>query len=156
MTWFFLINLINKNKKGQVWSFDAAAGMIIFMAAMIVLFFYAIDYTNQSGIKIGDLSYQGNIAGEFILNEEHGILTSNKINQTKLDDFYYLNYSAKKSELGVKDDFYFTIPDLEINGTPADYVGKINGTVVKNVIQVTRFTIYKNKPVQLNIFIWDK
>mgnify|MGYP001616494262 CR=1 FL=1 len=149
---FFLTNFVSK--RAQVWSLDAMVGIIIFTAAMVVLFFYAMNYTNQSEINIEDLSYQGNIAAEFILSEEHGILTSNKINQTKLDEFYYSDYEKKKGELGVKDDFYFTMPDLEINGSAVDYVGKMNGTAVKNVIQVTRFSIYKNKPVQFNIFVW--
>ncbi|MFA4953669.1 MAG: hypothetical protein WC584_05585 [Candidatus Pacearchaeota archaeon] len=152
MVWFFSTDFYDK--QGQVWSLDVIVGITIFMAAMVILFFYAMNYTNQSEINMEDLSYQGNIASEFILSEQHGILTSNKINQTKLDSFYYSDYGAKKSELGVKDNFYFTLTDLEINGTFVDYVGKMNETDVKNVIQVTRFTIYKNKPVQFNIFIW--
>ncbi len=146
--------ILIKKKKAQVWSLDAVAGIIIFTAAMAVLFFYAINYNNQSEINIGDLSYQGNLAAELILSEEDGILTDNKINQTKLDEFYYSDYNAKKRGFGIKDDFYFVLPELEINGSDADYVGKVNSSAVDNLIQVTRFTIYKNKPVQFDIFIW--
>ena len=142
------------NKKGQAWSVDVIAAIIIFTAGISILFFYAINFNNQSQINIDDLNYQGNFASEFILSEDRGILVENKINQTKLDDFYNADYETKRVELGVKDNFYFTIPYLEIEGIPRDYVGRVNTTSVENLIQINRFTIYKNKPVTFRLYVW--
>ena len=142
------------DKKGQAWSMDVIVAIIIFTAGIAILSFYAINLNNQSQINIDDLNYQGNFASEFILSEERGILAENKINQTKLDDFYNSDYEDKRVELGVKDNFYFTIPDLEIGGIPRDYVGMKNTTEVENFIQVNRFTIYKNKPVMFRLYVW--
>src|SRR3989344_2746537 len=63
---------------------------------------------------------------------------------------YAINYSSqtKKNQLGLKYDFYFVMDDLEANGNPVGYMGKSNTSEIENLIQVTRLTIYKNKPVK--------
>jgi len=102
------------------------------------------------------LFYEGNLASKLILSEEDfGILSDGKISQSKLENFNNLNYESKKSLLGINNDFYFTVDELEIGGTPVDYIGKINNTETESLIQITRINVYKNIPVKFKIFVWN-
>jgi len=144
-----------QNKKGQVWSFDIVIAILIFFAGVIILFFYAINYSNQSNEELDSLFYQGNVASEIILSGtgNFGILTDGKIDQSKLNSFYSLTYEEMRAGLGIKDDFYFVIGGMEINGVPTEYVG-MKDVNAKNNIKINRFVIYKNKIVKFQIYIW--
>lgn len=146
---------ILKNKKAQVWSLDLLIAGVIFLIGIIVLYNYAMNYSSQSNSNLDELFYEGNLASELILSEEDaGILSEDIINQSKLDAFYNLDNSTKKSTLGVKSNFYFTMENLEIEGSSKAYVGIMNSSQVDNLIQITRLTIYKNKPTKFQLFVW--
>ncbi|MEM3074452.1 MAG: hypothetical protein QW727_00720 [Candidatus Pacearchaeota archaeon] len=154
MVKFILINKGNK-KKAQAWSLDIIIAMIIFTSGIIMLFIFTINYANQAGNQLDDLLNQGRTASELILNnDESGILSDNIINQTKLENFYNSNYELLKRRLGVKDDFYFTIDNLEINGTQKEYIGRINSTKIENLIKIERISVYKNKLIKFNLYVW--
>ena len=75
--------LINQ-KKAQIWSIDLVAACVIFIIGIIVLYIYSINYLNQAQDSLDNLLHDGNVAAELLLREEYpGILTDNKINQTK-------------------------------------------------------------------------
>ncbi len=144
-----------KNKKAQGWSLDLIIAGLIFLAGVITLYVYAINYTSQSQKNLDELFYEGNLASELILSEEDfGILTDNRVNQTKLDD-YYLNYSSKKAMSGLTHDFYFIMDDLTANGNSVDYIGKMNTTNTESLIQITRITIYQEKPTKFQLYVWE-
>ena len=144
-----------RSKKGQTWSLDLVIASIIFLSGIVMLYIYAINYTSQSKGKLDELFYEGNLASELILSgDDFGILTDNSVNQTKLDDFYS-NYAQKKALIGVKRDFYFILQNLTIGGNIKDYVGVMNSTNTNSLIQVTRITIYKNKPTRFNLYLWE-
>ena len=144
-----------RSKKAQAWSLDVVVAIVIFMAGVIILYVYAINYVNQGGQQLDDLLYQGNTAAELLLgDDELGLVSNGKINQDKLNDFYASDYKLKKMRLGVKDDFYFILPNLEVNGTLVGYAGLMNSTAVKNSIKVSRFSVYKNKPIKFQIYVW--
>jgi len=146
---------LTKNKKAQAWSLDVSVAIVIFITGIIILYIYAINYTEQSNKDLNYLLYEGNTASELILNEgELGIISKGKINQTKLDNFYYSDYEDIRNKLKIRDNFYFLMDDLEINGTQINYVGNKNTTSIDSLIKIDRFTIYKNKPVKFQLFIW--
>ncbi len=145
-----------KSKRSQVWSLDIIVAAIIFLIGIIVLYFYAINYSSQAKVELDELFYDGKIASDLLLSEEDfGILINSKINQSKLNGFDALSDQDKRGVLGVSHNFYFTFDNLEINGNPTEYVGIINTTQTENLIQVTRLTIYKNKPIKFQLFVWD-
>ncbi len=146
-------NLINK--KAQVWGLDLVVASIIFLAGIILLYFYVINYSSQSRSQIEELSYDANLASTLILSEESaGIVSDGKINQTKLDEFYDTDYNSEKAQLGVTNDFYFTLDNLEINGSPVSYVGKLNETETASLVKLTRVTVYKDKLTKFEIFVY--
>lgn len=145
-----------KSKKGQGWSLDVVVAGVIFLAGIIILYFYAINYTSQTQKNLEDLFYEGNVATEFVLsNGDFGILSNNKINQTKLDEFNN-SYAARKQFVGVTRDFYFVFDGMKINGVAANYAGKMNSTNTESLIQITRVTIYENKPVKFQLYVWEQ
>ena len=146
---------LSKSKKGQVWSLDLIVAVSIFLIGIIVLFFYALNYTNQSQNNLEYLYLQGHTAGEILLSEDSsGILSNGIINQTKLEIFYDKNYAEQKSVLGVKDDFYITLDDLVIDSNPVNFVGEINESNVNDLIKINRIVAYRNKPSKLQMYIW--
>jgi|WetSurMetagenome_2_1015567.scaffolds.fasta_scaffold249067_1 hypothetical protein len=151
-----VLSLFNKNKKAQGWSLDLVVGITIFLAGIIILYVYVVNYSSQSQKTLDELNYEGNLAAQLILSpDDFGILTNDRVNQTKLDQ-YYFNYSMKKSSLGIDHDFYFVMNNLEANGTVVNYIGKTNTTTtISNLIKVTRITIYKQKPTKFELYVWS-
>ncbi|MFH1451576.1 MAG: hypothetical protein ABIF88_00175 [archaeon] len=145
-----------KNKKAQAWSLDAIIATFIFVIGIAVIFVYAVNSGDFDNRGLENLFFQGNTLSEMVLDEmEPGILSGDTINQTKLNEFYNLDYETKKDVFGVKDEFYIKLEGLEIDGAPADYIGKLNDTEVRNLVVVSRLTIYKNIPIIINFNIWN-
>jgi len=143
------------NKKGQGWSLDLVVAGVIFFSGVVILYIYAINYSSQAQVNLDEMFYEGNLAAELILSEgNYGILVDHKVNQSKLNNFH-ANYTYLKTLFGVNRHFYFTLKDLELNGNPATYVGRINSSNVDNLIQITRLTIYKNSPTKLQLYVWN-
>jgi len=146
---------IIKNKKGQAWSIDIMISILIFFAGVSILFFYSINYNDQANSSLADLFNQGNTASNLLLsNEELGLLSNSIINQTLLNNFYNSNYSNRKTGLGIRDNFYFTLDNLEVDNISVDYVGNINTTIARNLIKIERIVTYKNKPSKFDLYIW--
>ncbi len=151
-----ILILNKKNKLGQVWSLDIIIAGVIITTGIIILYIYAINYTNQSQENLDYLFYEGNLASQLILSEENfGILdNASQINQSKLDDYYY-NYDLKKSVLGITKNFYFELDNMtEVNGTAVPYIGRKSPTTSSS-IKITRITIYKNQPIKFDLYVWD-
>ena len=129
---------------------DLIIAGVIFLIGIVILYNYAINYSSQSKNNLDELFYEGNLASDLILsNEDYGILSDNIVNQTKLDEFDSLSDSEKKSALGLRYDFYFTMGGLD------GFVGITNSSQVSSLIQVTRLTIYENKPVKFQLYVWQ-
>ncbi|MCK5612408.1 hypothetical protein KAR91_61620 [Candidatus Pacearchaeota archaeon] len=144
------------NKKAQVWSLDLLVAFMIFTAGIIIVYFFAINYIQGSPVILRELFFEGELASSTLMSDEAtGILSSGKINQTKLDEFDALTDQQKKIRLGVSNSFYFTIPDLEIAGVSKSAVGILNTTSTNNQVQTSRIVIYQNKPVKLSLISWN-
>jgi len=160
--------LINK-KKAQVWGFDLVIALTIFLVGIIVIYIYAINFLNEGEENLNQLLNDGNLASFLILSagtpqnwtltdvEIPGILTEEKINQTKLENLHSLsqtNYTKIKRMLGTNYELYFNFTNIEISGNPIDGIGNLPASE-KNLIKIERFTIYNNKPVKFNLFVWS-
>ena len=141
------ISIRNRNKKAQAWGLDLVMAVVIFLVAIVILYLYALNYSSSSKNQLEGLFYEGQLASDLILSEDDfGILTESKVNQTKLDE-YSTDYTNKKATLGVINDFYFIIED--------SYYGKQNTTQVENSIKITRIAIYHNRPTKLELYVWN-
>jgi len=139
-----------KSKRSQAWSLDLIIAGFIFLVAIMTLYLYAINYSSQSQENLNELYSEGQVASELILSEnDFGILSDKRVNQTKLDEYNYTsNYSGKRDVLGVTHDFYFSIDGSNF--------GRLNSTQISDLIQITRITIYQDKPTKFEIYIYDE
>ena len=168
------------NKKAQGWGMDLVIAFIIFSIGIIVFYFYSINGVDESKELIEKLFYDGKIIAGTIISEGYpadwnstnvvkiGIISNNKINDTKIELFYNMTwittdgYNQTKRLFNTAYDYYFFL-DKNItlsNGSQVDGIGAhgfnrktISGNVT-DMIKVSRFTIYKDNPITAYVYIW--
>ncbi len=162
-------------KKAQIWGIDLAIALIIFSIGIIVLYVYSLNSPAESKENMENLLYEGNAITEIILSEgsplnwsienvtKLGILTNNKIDETKIKNFYNFtqtDYNKTKSIFNTRFDYLFflsepiMIDSLEVPGLGKPGINKENINS-RNLIKITRFTVYKEKPVTAYLYIWE-
>lgn len=162
--------LYSTNKHAQAWGIDLMIASVIFTVAIVFFYFYALNEPNEAQETIDALYYDGKIITDSILSEGYpknwnstnvvtiGILSQNKINETKLERFYNrsdLTYAKTKTLFNTKYNYYFFLnEDMIIDGTTIQGIGKepLND---KNLIKITRFTVYKEKPMTAYLYVWE-
>ena len=154
------------NKKSQAWGLDLFVAITIFLLGLIGAYIYAINFLNESQEILESLYSEGTYISDLILSEGvpsnwtlgdvriPGILSNKKINQTKLDNFYQIDYDELKNLLNAKNEFYFNFSNMEVSGQPIEGIGNPPSNP-ENMLQIERFTIYKNKPIKFTLFIWN-
>jgi len=162
-------------KRGQAWGFDLIVASIIFLAGIISFYVYSQNVPGQSQEILDTLSYSGSLVANSLLSDGFpnnwpadpnsvvtiGILTDNKINDSKLAAFYDLNITGRYEEtkilFNINQEYYVNLSSVPFDlPNPGDGgIGNIPPENPKNLIKTTRFTIYQNKPVTLNVYIWE-
>ena len=164
-------------KKAQAWGFDMMIASMIFISGIIIFYVYSLNYPKESQETLDQLFSEGDFITESLLSEglppnwdensviRIGIITNNKINDSKLEKFYLLansqlnpqGYAKAKSVLNTKYNFFMNFSEqMVINSNPVNGVGKsFDGEQTKNIIKITRATIYQNKIVSLNLYVWE-
>ena len=159
-----------RGKKGQAWGIDLGVAFIIFSVGIVSFYFYALNQPNEARYLQEILSYEGKSIASSILSEGYpedwnsdnvatiGILTDNKINETKLGRFYNLsieNYGKTKKEIKTRFNYYYSLDkNISIEGKEVEGIGA-EPTSVKNLIKIPRFTIYQNEPITAYVYIWE-
>jgi hypothetical protein len=97
-------------KNGQAWGIDLMFAATMLIIGIVIFYFYSINYPTEGADTLALLEYDGKIITDSLLSEGYpnswtqedvvtiGLLSDNKINETKLENFYYLsqgNYSKK-------------------------------------------------------------
>lgn len=164
------------HKKAQIWGIDLFAASLIFSVSMAFFYFYLLNDRESPKENIELLQYRGKVITDSLLSEgspdnwvignvfEIGLLSNGKINETKLEQFYNLsqnNYQLTKSLFNSEYDYYFflernmTIGALEIEGIGKPGITK-NNIIAKNLIKVSRVSVYKNRPIGATLYIWKE
>jgi len=162
--------LINMNNKSQAWGMDLTVASVLFIFGIVVFYFYALNNPNEAQETIDALFYDGNIIADSILSEGHpsnwnsgnvvtiGILSQGKINETKLKGFYDLassDYQKTKHLFNTKYEYYFNLSEVMIiDSTDVEGIG-LKPSNPENIIKITRFSIYKNKPISAYLYMWN-
>jgi hypothetical protein len=164
--------------KGQVWSLDIMAGLMLFLVGIMIFFVYSLNQPSQAQETLALLNYDGKIIADNLLSSGYpdnwnsqtaitiGITTEEKINQTKLETLYQMvyiqnNYTKTKNLFNTIYDYYFFLDqNITISSGPIEGIGKpgitknnINAT---DLIKITRYTIYQNKTTPLYLYIWQE
>ena len=166
-----------KRRKAQAWGFDMMIASIIFISGIIIFYVYSLNYPKESQEVLDRLYSDGDFIAELILSEglpvnwdagnviRIGLTTNNKINETKLERFYNLadsqsnpaGYAQAKSIFSTKYNFFMNFSQqMTVGSNPVQGVGKsFQNEQVTNIIKITRATIYQNKIVSLDLYIWE-
>jgi hypothetical protein len=158
------------SKKAQAWGFDLMIALSIFMTGVVTFWLFSMNSYDESSDIIKSLSYEGQVVSDSILSEGDpsdwtadnvvriGVLSSNSINDTKLEQFYSLSlndYQKTKNLLNTNDEYYFFLSEpMVIDGLQVQGIGMKNSSS-NNLIKITRYTIYEDKPVTANLYIWN-
>ncbi len=159
-----------KRKTAQAWGIDLAVAMIIFTFGILIFFFYAINRPNEAKENIDSLSYDGEVIADSILSKGYpdnwnttnigtlGVLSDNKVNETKLEYFYNLSaedYNRTRALFNTRFEYYLSFSqNMSISGLEVEGIGSEPNNE-ENLIKITRFTIYKNKPTTVYFYIWE-
>ena len=146
------------------------------MKQLILIFFvYTFNFSGEAEETFKQINYDGELIFRNIISEGHpqdwdsgnvviiGIISENKINETKLERFYDLaqnNYLHTKNLFKSRYEYYFFLgEDMTINSVEIEGIGKPgttkNNINAVNLIKITRFTIYKDKPITANLYVWE-
>lgn len=163
------------NVKAQAWGIDLMIAIMIFSMGIIVFYIYSINSPGEQKENFQELSYQGENIAKVILSEgypldwnsqnviEIGILSNNKINDTKLERFYDLSqsdYNKTKEIFNTRYDYYFffdnnmTFNSSEVRGIGKPGTDPANINAI-NLIKKTKVVIYKDKPATAYLYIWE-
>ncbi len=151
----------------------------IFSVGILVFFVYTTNYSGEARANFEDLSYEGDLVMNNILSEGApenwhlagptitlGLSTNGKLDDEKLDELDNLitngDYGKTKILLNTKFDYYFFLDqnlNLHMNGVTKEGLGKPgtnkDNILATNLIKITRFTVYKDKPVTAYLYIWE-
>ena len=159
-------------RKAQAWGFDLIMAAIVFLAGIVIFYIYSLNYPTEGKENLDALSYEGNLIADNLLSSGFpkdwtktnvvaiGIADEGKINETKLSRLNDLandigGYDKTRALFNTKFQYYFNLTEImTIDGSNVNYIGQLQSTP-KNLIKITRFTAYKNKPVTLNVYVWD-
>jgi hypothetical protein len=159
-----------KKRKAQAWGFDLIIATGIFIFGLVMFFLYTINYPSGEQEKLDDLLYEGGIVADNLLStgtpedwstssvSKIGLLTNNTISQDKLEQFYNLastDYKKTKVLFGTKYNYFVNFSkSIEISGVPIEGIGLFSGTT-RNNIKISRIAIYENKPITIEVNVWD-
>jgi hypothetical protein len=164
--------------KGQIWSLDLMAGIALFLVGILIFFIYTLNQPSQAKETLELLTYDGKIIADNLLSEGYpsnwtpstaitiGITSSSKINQTKLETLYQMiytdnDYTRTKNLFNTEYEYYFFLEEnMTAGGNSIEGIGKPGATPeninAKNLIKITRYTIYQNKTTPLYLYIWNE
>lgn len=168
--------LTSKPKRGQAWGVDLMVAMIIFSIGILFFLLYSFNNAAVSAGNYEAIYNEGKLISENLLSEGYpenwnssnvlliGLTKDNKIDQNKLEEFYNLSqndYYRTKKIFGTRYDYYFLIEgNLTVNSTEMSGFGKPGVNIAeinpKNLIKINRVSVYKNKPVEISIYLWEQ
>ncbi len=175
----------NKSKlmknKSQLWGIDLMIAVTLFVFGIMIFYIYNLNAPSDVRENFEYMYYDGDLIMNSILSEGYptdwnthtedlvkiGILTDGKINNTKLQAFNDLvdtepKYKISKTNFSTKYDYYFYLDStMESIGAGHDGIGKPGVArdpitiTSRNLIKITRFTIYENKPMTAYLYVWE-
>lgn len=164
-------------KKAQAWGFDLMVAVVIFLSGIIIFYIYSLNAPGQGKETIENLFFDGNFITDSLLSAGSpndwsesnvisiGITDNNRINESKLETLYdFANpssnpngYQVTKSLFNTRFEYFFNFTEtpITINDATVQGVGSYFSQTPKNLIKIQRITIYQNKPVTLDLYIWE-
>ena len=151
-------------KEGQAWGFDLVIGMVIFIIGIFSFYLYTINLSGGGGEVIQQLEQNGELIADSLMSEGSpldwnagnvvriGLLSEDRINQTKLDGFRTLagaDYARTKSLFRINNEYFVYLDN--------DFAGGIgrNSAGATNLFKIARVVIYNQSVTTLNVYSWN-
>lgn len=153
-----------ENKKAQAWGFDLVVGLIIFLVGILAFYIYTANLPSQGEEMLQELQQEGEVVADSLMTEGSpvdwtpsrveriGLLSDDRINQTKLDNFRSLagsSYGSTRSMFRITNHYF-----VYLGGDVAGGIGA-NPTGATNLVKVTRVVVYNQSVKTLNVEIWS-
>ena len=167
-----------QNRKAQIWSLDLMTGLALFLVGIMIFFIYSLNQPSQAKETFAFLNYDGKVIADNLLSQGYpnnwnpsnvitiGIISDSKINQSKLENLYQMiyvqnNYTKTKNIFNTEYDYYFFLSEnITVSSGKIEGIGKPGATPnninAKDLIKITRFTIYENKTTPLYLYLWQE
>jgi hypothetical protein len=171
------------NKKAQGWSLDLVIASIIFTAGILTFYIYIAAQPIKADAYLTPLTKTGNLIANDLMSlglpldweiksqsefVKLGILSSDKrIDPVKLQTLFDLannpdgtlepiGYQLSKTLFNTRYNYWISLSvPFEDGLTGISGIGSDPPDTAQNLIKITRFTIYKDKPVTLDIRVWE-
>lgn len=152
---------MTNTKRAQAWGFDLIAGTMIFLAGMMLFYFYTINYSGGEGEILNVLHQEGELISDTLLSEgspfnwdssnvaKIGLLSGNKINETKWNYFKSLNYNSTRVLFRIRNEYYVYFDEDESNGIGLLPINP------KNLVKTTRVVVYQNNITTMKVYSWN-
>ncbi|MBU0761279.1 MAG: hypothetical protein KJ600_03370 [Nanoarchaeota archaeon] len=150
-----------KANLAQAWGFDLIVAMVIFLTGIVFFYMFALNYPGGEEEKFQELQHDGELIADSLLSEGSpvdwdasnviriGLLSGDKINESKVGNFSALDYATAKSLFRVRNNFFVYFGDETDNGIGLDSGGS------ENLVKLTRAVVYNNKVTTMNLHIWN-
>jgi hypothetical protein len=163
-------------KKAQVWILDVFFALMIFVAVLVIFFRSELNLSDNDEQALDEMMFESKLVSDSLLSTgfprdwnssnvtEIGIANNYRINLTKLDRLQQMGYTATKSRLRTKFDYYFyfesvdgimPVGSTEGYGKPLINSTNILGQNPHNLVSLSRFAIFRSRPVRMVIFLWN-
>ncbi len=152
-----------ERKKAQAWGFDLVVGMVIFIIGILSFYLYTTNISAGEGEIIQRLQQNGELVADSLMSEGSpadwdetnvvriGLLSGNRLNQTKLDSFRNLanaDYNYTKILFRINNEYF-----IYLDEDPANGIG-LDGASATNLYKITRVVVYNQSGTTLNIYSW--
>ena len=157
-------------EKAQIWSIDLIIAVMIFTTGIVFFYVYTLNYGQEVENTLASLEYDaGHIAdmlhtSGFPKNWSSedvitlGISDSGQINESKLAELAALtdsDYSRTQTLFTTQYNWYINFSEPMLIGiTTRNTIGSTSTNPANN-LRVQRITVYRNKPVLMNVYIWE-
>lgn len=157
-------------ERGQAWAFDLMIAITLFTVGLVSFYLYSLNYNSNEQSPATTLEVEARAISDSILSPgipeswsapqvvTPGILTDNKINQSKLESLYNLienDYNSFRALLKTNKEIEIGFSkNVTINGDEINSLGK-SPENAENIIKIERLTIYQDSPITIYITLWE-
>jgi len=164
------------NRKAQIWLIDFIVGMMIFIIGIVLASRFIINASNTS--EFAEVRITAQTMSDYLLSEgspnnwtndtviKIGLTTGNRLNISKLNQFYNMTYSDTLEGLASPYDYivYFQNNNSIINFSGVCGYGAFNITnctidvsnlKYDNLVRIERLIVNNDSIAEMVLYVWD-
>lgn len=157
-------------KRGQAWGFDLSVAVMLFVAALVAFYLYALSYDNRQTSTASDLEVEARAIASSLLSEgvpenwesntvvKIGLTSNKRLNETKVARFKDLaetDYGRLQGIFNTNRDWYILFSEpISVEGEEIQEIGN-EPQQYTQLIKVERITNYDARPLTIYVEVWE-